>query len=373
MRSIIISVCCFCMCVVGAFAEGEESSQLQKQMLAAYKAYEKLQPYMSSKPRFLDPAKHQEILESLTMLSNTFSEAAEAKAKFSQQPGFAATLAFVTSDLEDVRQRFVEGKKEYALWRLRKVDNYCATCHTSYAVDVKFTDNSKVTDGLQAMKKAEFFLATRQYDKASEEFFAVAQDENSSSKLEAVRKWLLVQIRVEKSPIETLRALQVLLKQRTWLRFEREELISYQSALIRWANEEENSVSKLRRAENLIRQGLTPIDPLRSEIGAVELLRATALLHGLLEQNGNLSTQERAKALYLLGLSYAKLPLFAADELSNFFFEQCIRENPDSKTARRCYRVYSNEIYLSYTGSGGTHVPTEVQDHLHKLYEIAYD
>lgn len=139
-----------------------------------------------------------------------------------------------------------------------------------------------------------------------------------------------------------------------------------------WAKEARGKKPSLRRAENLLRQSLGMNDLLDAKESTVELLRATAMLHTLLEQDGDTQNPERGRTLYLLGLSYSRLPLYFVNELPDFFLELCIRENPATKVAKDCYRLYANNTYLDFTGSGGSSVPEDVQQKIERLYKKAY-
>ncbi|MCB0311595.1 MAG: hypothetical protein KDD42_10185, partial [Bdellovibrionales bacterium] len=132
------------------------------------------------------------------------------------------------------------------------------------------------------------------------------------------------------------------------------------------------AIPNIRKAENLLRQSLGMHDPLFSKLGTVELLRASSLLHKGLEGE-ELSKSDRAKSLYLLGLSYAKLPSYFINELPEFFLEQCIRENPGTTEAKKAYKLYKDVVTLGFTGSSGTHLPPDIQLKLRDLHDMAYE
>jgi hypothetical protein len=102
------------------------------------------------------------------------------------------------------------------------------------------------------------------------------------------------------------------------------------------------------------------------------LLRATGILHRLLEEPSALSKGERGHALYLLGLSYSELPFFFINELPELFLEQSVREVPGTQTAQKAFRRYREVVTLAFTGSGGTRIPDEVLLKLKELHEVAY-
>src|SRR5690606_30328824 len=155
--------------------------------------------------------------------------------------------------------------------------------------------------------------------------------------------------------------------------FEDEEIRGWIQSLRRWQNESKNTkASTLRKAENLIRQGLGMNDPITAQRGSVELLRATSLLHRMLSEQGA-DIENQGQILYLLGLSYGELPLFFPGELAESFLEQAIRSTPGSNEAKKSYRLLKTIVTRGYTGSGGTHLPPDQRVLLEGLYKLAYE
>jgi hypothetical protein len=188
----------------------------------------------------------------------------------------------------------------------------------------------------------------------------------------ALRKWLVMTIRVYQDPRGALKELDQMLRDPRFSSLEQSELRQYHASFERWAREQQSQRPTLRRAENLIRQGLGMNDLLDEQKSTVELLRATDMLHDLLEDESEKSNPDRGRILYLLGLSYSKLPLFFVNELPEFFLELCVRENPGRQVAKDCYRLVASNTYLDFTGSRGTTLPDDVQQKLGTLYSLAY-
>ena len=79
------------------------------------------------------------------------------------------------------------------------------------------------------------------------------------------------------------------------------------------------------------------------------------------------NSDERAEALYLLGMAYQVLEDPMLWDIDTIYYESCVREKPHSDLAKKCYRRYSDKIYFGYTGSGGTYIP---ESELKKLVEM---
>ncbi len=377
-RIVIASKFLVLLCVTlgqlgGGIAAQEKTSAVRADMNLVYQAFRDLQPYLYSKSLFLSDSNNQRINDLLTILSGRFHDVERVDSKYAGEPGFASTLKVMTEMLDDARARFKEGKKEYALWRLKTSANYCVSCHTRHEIPIEFSGGTVNLDNLNTYEQGEFFLATRQLDKAKEKFLAVSTDPALSSvRMEALRKWLVLITRVQPDPQSALQTLTKIRSKVKLSAYEDEEVVSWIHSLRRWQNESKGVVPPLVKAENLVRQGLGMDDPLVAYRGTVELLRASAILHKQLEEKADFSKPQRAHVLYLLGLVYKELPFFFVDELPEIFLEQAIRESPASEDAKKAYRLYQEIMTFSYTGSGGTRLPDDILLLMKELHDLAY-
>jgi hypothetical protein len=187
--------------------------------------------------------------------------------------------------------------------------------------------------------------------------------------MEALRRWLVIGIRVHPTPHKALRTLTSLRSEREFTSFEEEEIQGWLSGLRRWQNEAPTKEHPLKIAAALISRAHEASDPVELRVDTVALIRATALLHSHLESKDRKG--DRASALFLLAKAYTQLPLFFSTELPEQFLEQCIREFPGSQDARRSFRLYEEIVMLGYTGSGGTRIPPDVSARMDELRALA--
>lgn len=346
---------------------------LPAEMQEVYRAFRALQPYLLKREEFFDKANEQEISKQLNVLSSQFHKVQEYHLKDSTDPGFANTLKVVNETIDDSKNRFNEGKKGYALWRLRTTSTNCINCHSRFAVAMDFDDPDLSVAGMSSYERGELYFATRQFEKAKEAFVTTVKDpEQPMFRLPALRKWLIISTRVDPNPRVAITELTRIRSQAKLTQFEDEEVQGWLESLHRWEGEGALKVSPIAKAENLVRQGLGMNDPLMNKKGSVELLRATAMLHKLLDRNNSLTPLEYQEVLYLLGLAYSELPFFFDSEYAEMFLEQCIREYPGTDYAKRSYGIYKRLVTLDYTGSGGTRFPDEVYQLLNELHDLAY-
>ena len=81
--------------------------------------------------------------------------------------------------------------------------------------------------------------------------------------------------------------------------------------------------------------------------------------------------QRAPEALYLSGMNYQNLRDLGLWELHNFYFLGCIHQVPHSDLSRRCYREYEQNVFMSFSGSGGMHLPDEVRAELQTLSSLS--
>ncbi len=363
--SLLISSSCFAL---------PSQPELKSRMDAVYGSFQQLYPMLVDKKSFESQEQEQKLLKLITQLRDDFEDVSEEKARLRQEPGFSTTLHVMNEMLDDALNRFREGRKSYAHWRLRSSMTYCITCHTRYEVPLDFSAGETRLGSLSAFERGDFYLATRQFEKAKQEFIQAAwKPDYLAQRLEALRKWLIVYTRVDPDPTAAIQELMKIRGKGELTNFEDEEIQGWLQSLRRWKNESKlDGISQFRRAQNLIRQGLGMHGDLSGVQGEVELLRATALLHKGIEGQSDISDQERRESLYMLGLAYSKLQGYFVNELPEMFLEQCIREYPNTSEAKKSYKLYDQLIALGFTGSGGTRIPDDVKLTLEELHDLAY-
>ncbi len=368
-------VLCAASLMVPVLSVSAEKLTVKQQMDKVYVAYQQLFEYATNEEDFLSKKNDRDIKQLLTELRVHFNGENLIDSKYESDPGYSATLDLVKDLLDDIQYRFNSGNKRYALWRMRALPDYCISCHSRFKVSSDFTGVTIKDKSLTPLEQAEFYFATRQFQKASEQFMKVARAEDAASdRILSLRKWLLIYTRVYPDPSGALRELNKIRKDIDLAPYEDEEIYGWIQSLRRWKNEGSSvrKQSNVRRAENLINQGLQMEDSKSDGSGLVELLRATSMLHALL-QNATLPKEERGHVTYLLGKAYSNLPQMLAHELPGQFLQECIREYPGTKDARRCYNLYQRNMVVQFSGSAGTSLPDDVKLELRELYKLAYE
>jgi tetratricopeptide (TPR) repeat protein len=339
-----------------------------------------LQQYVASPAQFQAPENREEIqknLDAMTGLKHVFpAKMAE------QEPGLVAISSLFSEYLKDVQASFKSGATgNFTRERIRAMTGFCLSCHTRVGTDKTFEDVTKRIESapLTQLEKAEFYAATRQWDKALKAFEEVAAKTPDGEMglmdfSRSVRYMLSVSVRAKRDPQATLSVLDALAARKDIPEFFERYVKQWRTDVASWAKElkaaaDATDSGLMTKARAMMKRGadaqIFPADP----AGDINYLRATNYLHEALAKNPK--TAFRGEALYMLGSAYDALQdplLWALDEL---YFEACVREFPHSAISQKCYRRYAAKTYFGYSGSGGTFIPADELKKLRDLRKLA--
>ena len=343
---------------------------LRGKMDQVYEAFRKLHPFLLSQEEFTRPANKKVIEESLSKIAGAFHKADDINSVYKREPGFLPTLQIVNEMIDDARLGMRNGKSDYAFWRLRTLPAHCMSCHAAHNPHFFYEDIS-TTSKKSSLEKAELLASTRQFDKATNEFLKVLSDTSDpETAIEVVRKLLVIDIRSASGTESAIAAIEKALSRVKFSNYYKEKIEQWLGTLksLRKSSPELDDVDDV---ESFLREVMTK-KFLREPGNEVKLLFASGALHRMLAEK-NLESEERAKALYLLGFAYSQLQLFFVDEAAEMYLEQCIVEFPGSDEAKKSYSLYDEIVSFQFTGSGGTRIPTDVRLKLMELYNKAHN
>ena len=348
------------------------AQEVKHEMHSLYEPFKELQPYIADSELFSATDNDKKIKELLSDLRSRFHSIESMPSRFRSQPGFDSNVQLVADLLDDASRRFTEGKKSYAWWRLRTLTGNCFGCHATYQVQATFEDSSSTDDHLDELKRARFLLATRQFKEAQESLIKVLG--NPLFRLyhtEALRSLLIIFTRIDQSPKNAAATFEEILKTESLPAEDQAEVKRWLISLKAWAAEKKPLQPTILNAEYLVNGALKQKIAAESRVDAVSLLRGTALLHSMLERGG-IKPEDRRAALYLLGASYSRLPMFFTTGWAEMYLEQCIDEFPGTDEAKKSYVMYQEITSQGFTGSAGTSIPADVQLHLDELKAKAF-
>lgn len=315
-------------------------------------------------------------LETLAELRHAFPEDPKA-----QEPATAALSTLFARYAADTQRRFEAGESEAVGLRVRTLTSLCFTCHSRERAPADFADVHQRLDAmtLAPLEKAQVLAATRQFDAALAAYRALldAKPEGERALLEyarALQDTMAILIRVKDDAKATAALLDELQKREDLPPFMRGTLAAWRADVAAWQKEKFDALKAspdalFRRAQELVQKANGGRTFLSDERRDVPYLRASGYLNLALAKNPRLKT--RGEALALLGVCAGALRSPLLWDVDLLFFEACVRENPKTKLARRCFQQLSDRVYLGYTGSAGTHLPEDEFERLTELRALA--
>jgi hypothetical protein len=352
-------------------AEPARAQNVKEGMHSLLTPLRELQPFIADQDEFSDPANKEKVGTLLQGLRTNFHSLENIPSRYQKVPGFKENLTLMSDLLDDATRRFSEGRVSYAWWRARGIPSSCFACHATYKVSTTYANEGAIDPSLNNLERARFLLATRQFAQAQEALLQVLKDPNFRfSYDEALRNLLIVVTRINKSPNEGIALFKDVLATSKLPEEDAHEVRGWMQSLEKWrAGKAPTEKDPLAAGEKLVVAGAAR--GLEYYQDDVSLLRGTAMIHDVLEKE-SVTPEQRRRGLYLLGFAYSSLPGYFAESWAGMYLEQCINEFPGTKDAQRAYRVYRDMTAEEFTGSGGIHLPDEVQLHLESLRQKAF-
>lgn len=334
-----------------------------------------LQPLTATPAAVRDPKNAKAISAGLTKLAGL--EHAFPPDPKQQEPATAALSSMFSRYANETKRRFDAQDTDAIGLRVRTLTSLCFTCHSRERAPADFADVQKRIEALplSGLERAQVLAATRQFDAALAEYSKLLDGKpaNERGLLEyarALQDTMAILVRVKDDAAATAALLDKLSARTDLPPFMRGTVDAWKKDVAAWRNEKFDALKAppdklFRRAQELVQKanGLRTFMP--NERMDVPFLRAAGYLNLALGKNPQLKT--RGEALFLLGVCAGALKSPLLWDVDLLFFETCVRENPKSMLARRCYSQLSDRVYLGYTGSAGTNVP---DDELARLAEL---
>ena len=345
-------------------------------MREAFESLVRLQTVASSSSALRDPKNAASIsadLARFSSLNHTFP--ADPK---NQEPATAALSSLFSQYAAETSRRFEARETDVVGMRVRTLVGLCFTCHTRERAPVDFNDAQKRLDalGLTGLQRAQVLVATRQFDEALVEYTRLLDGAPSTERglleyARALQDAMALQVRVKDDAAGTLALLDKLGARADLPPFLKGNIAAWRKDVAAWKAEKFDAQKAkpealFARAQTMMTKANTGFGPFSmDERRDVIWLRASGYLNLALGKDPQLKS--RGEALYLLGVCAGALrsPLWWDVDL--LFFEACVRENPKTKVARRCFQQLSDRVYLGFTGSAGTFIP---EDELARLTEL---
>ena len=355
--------------------------QWKIKMQSLYQSLTELLTDVCSDQRYYDSKNSSRIEREIKNLSTFSHELSKDIKDTSSQadPTLQLFSGFLASETSEAYRSFRGGQQRYAREILRSIPGDCLACHSRNALGPDF-NSLAIEPGatLKPSERAEFFAATRQFDRAIESFQKIlhgtVKPKSDSYDLEkSVNEALLIAVRHKRDPKLALSIVQSVIDNPESPKFLEEDATHWKKSLEDWAME---PARELKTEEGLHAEALRLIALAHSNqtysmdhSQDITYLRASTVLYDLVQLAPK--GKHVSEALLLLGMCYEVLNPHRMENLHNIYYESCIKNAPHTEIALTCYRRYEQSIHFGFTGSAGTHLPQEIKEKLLELWGIA--
>ena len=352
----------------GARAHPEE---IRRTMGDVFRAVRVLLPLSLSADGFDHPDHDQRVRDALALLDRSSTRLEQHGA--SKDASFAHLSRALAIDARDIHLRFDTGHRNEARYLIQTMTETCVACHSrvpgrNAPGSEAFVEDIAVVE-LPIAKRAKLAYATRQFDVALSLYETMlASREHPAQQIDMgghLDDYLRLALQVRRDAPRAAAALTV---------FSRRDDLS--SALRREVSDWLTALASLPKDE--------PADPIAAaralvtsrgeQLGTdrrllVEHVAAAGMLHRALARPLDRSTQ--AEAYYLLGLIQTRIGQTYWLSEAEAYLETAIRMAPAEPIAGDAYSLLEEYLVAGYTGSGGEHVPPDIQAKLDELRKIA--
>ena len=274
------------------------------------------------------------------------------------------------------------GHREYARGLIKSLSAHCIACHTRSNAGPSFTtslpDSSPLLRSLNALDKANYFTAVRQFDRALQEYEKILNDKSAAERRpfdweKALRSGLAITVRVKQDPEKAQALVERVLETRSAPYYLKEQALVWKNTVEAWKKENlkhaQTEEGYYALAVRLLTEAKTLQQYPSDRSADILYLRASSAVHDQLSfaPDGIHS----AEGLYLAGLSYEVLNDLNLWDMHEFYYLMCINRMPHTEIAKKCFRQYQQSVYHGYTGSGGTNIPDDVRSKLNYFEKLA--
>jgi hypothetical protein len=249
----------------------------------------------------------------------------------------------------------------------------CVQCHTRLEVGPALAQPLFLSnlDKIAIVERVQFLIASRYFDDAMNEInAAVAKGESLSivAWQKLVQMGLIINVRFRRDIKQSQQFIATLEQNKHLPFFIKRHLPYWQQSVKEW-NRNPSPTTNLKTAQKIIDRAESAQKSSRSDGGTVDYLRAGSLLHQFLAKTQMPSA--KSEALYQLGLIYENIGEVGAWSLNEDYYELCIRTQPHSEIAKKCFARYQESTLAGFSGTGGLFIPDEIQKKMNELRAVA--
>ncbi len=350
-----------------------------------------LLPKVTSYGQFTNSKNRDFITTRLKTLRNLSEEIQMEVSKEGQDPGMEAVVRDFQTDLRQASLDFSVGNYSKARWRVLNITSSCNTCHSRSSNDYGLSPIKWNIDysTLNPSESIELMLAIKEYEKAFQ-FIGKTMQTCKSPFVEglfiSLKKSLAVSVRVLRNYDVSKKLLEQGISSRCFSKTQRKFLGSWKKSLSILDRYSMTYKQVYKKGQNLSQRS--------NELSFIYDLEGSARIHRYLNRFNR--GVEYAESLYYAGIYAKRLSSISHGPLDHAYFESCIRHQPNSLIARKCYRkiassykergllnqsIYANHLNFLWKQSKEIKKPLheefkekeEVEDEIRELLRIYTD
>jgi len=337
-----------------------------------------LKPYLVSEEAFNNPKNAEKIDKSLKkMIDISKSINHEMKIKRS---GFEVSGKVLAQQLNEAEQIFKAGNKDYALWMLKSTLSVCMNCHTQVpSVSTQFSTLNQGHILTNPFEEAEFLFVIRNFDEAMK-LYQQALDGYPKNTVtvdsleKALGRQLFYYVRVKRSMEELAKVLEADMKNPELPKSLRKKMEGLKVAALKMKGEPYPTFTRKQEAglrkyvETTLKEELAGRFSFDNPLRELQYLKVSSVLYEHLEKNPD--SQLKPDILYWLSFCEARYSYKLSYSMPELYLKQCVLEFPQNPVAKKCLAEYQELVTMSYTGTSGTHIPSEVAKELKSLQDL---
>jgi hypothetical protein len=322
--------------------------------------------------RFAAPENRATIESALRTLA-TSGARVESHGQF-QDAGFGFLSRSLARDTAEIRRRFDEEKFAEARFLLHELTDNCVACHSRLPDDRSHPLGRRLFAQVEIAEmpldeRVTLETATRQFDQALasyEELFA--RPDVSPGDLDLMGyldSYLEIALRVKNDPVRPIAPLKKLAARKDTRAPLRATLESWIASLEELAKRPA-APPTLERGRALVAEAEDRARFPDDRRALPIYVAASGVLHQYVSAEHR-TRDELAESYYLLGVIESHVGRSFWLSQTEHFLEASIRTSPGSRFASEAFDLLEEFVVSGYTGSSGSHVPTDVQERLDAL------
>ena len=324
----------------------------------------------------LSPAEKKTLYQATRKLEYLFEQAQPLIERKSET--YQISYELILKHLQNIEKAFRQNRVLFARKQLRSMGTLCSSCHTQ---DTQLRTLFKTHDRALFSSDydyAEFNFMTRNYKTAIKYYDRYLSSGAAKTELDIImplQRLMTIYLQVFQAPKQAKYTLSKYLSLKQHSPDTRQQLKGWISGLDKLNAQQMVEPKKLTffYLKKLVKQYIGDASQFQAELFSTpEEEVARVWLRGRLYHylNNQPPADQVPAILYWLSICDRTLGYDFNYSFADIYLKDCITRFPENPYAKKCFKEYESFLTLSYSGSGGTFLPPEVEDEIYSLKKI---